>query len=79
MTTPLNTPCGNQSHRHDVTGKLKSISKLYLEVKDAFSKLAPLSGVRDCVVKAALRKAKHLKAIEVQVITRGAIAVLNEV
>lgn len=68
----------NQSHRHDVEGKLKSISKLYLEVKDAFSKLAPLSGVRDCVVKAALRKAKHLKAIEVQVITRGAIAVLNE-
>lgn len=65
----------NQSHMARCHREIKSISKLYLEVKDAFSKLAPLPGVRDCVVKAALRKAKHLKA---QVITRGAIAVLNE-
>lgn len=52
----------NQSHMAQCHREMKSISKLYLEVKDAFSKLAPLSGVRDCVVKAALRKAKHLKA-----------------
>lgn len=32
-----------------------------LEVKDTFSKLHPLSGVRNSVIKATLRQSKHLK------------------
>lgn len=44
--------------------EMESISELHLEVKDAFSKLDPLSGVRNCVIKASLSKAKHLEATE---------------
>lgn len=32
-----------------------------LEVKDTFSKLHPLSGVRNRVIKATLCQSKHLK------------------
>lgn len=55
------THCAEPESQARCHREIKSISKRYLEVKDAFSKLAPLSGVRDRVVKAALRKAKHLK------------------
>lgn len=33
----------------------------HLEVKDAFSKLYSLSGVRNCVVEATLCQAEHLR------------------
>lgn len=56
---------------------MESILELHLEVKDAFSKLSPLSGVRNCVVKAPLCKAKHLKATEVRVSARGTIVVME--
>lgn len=40
---------------------LESFLDLHLEVKDAFSKLHPLSSVRNRVVKATLCQPKHLK------------------
>lgn len=43
---------------------MESILDLYLEVKNTFSKLHPLPGVRNCVVKATLCQPKHLKHTE---------------
>lgn len=40
---------------------MESVVHCNLEVKDAFSKLHPLSGVRNSVVKATLCQSKHLK------------------
>lgn len=57
----------------------ESIWEAHLEVKDALPELAPLSGVRNCVVKAPLRKAEHLKATAVRVSARGPIVVSKEV
>lgn len=38
-----------------------SVLDRYLEVKDALSKLHPLSGVRNSVVEATLCQAQHLR------------------
>jgi len=56
--------------------KNASVEDRNLEIKDALSELHPLSGVRNCLVKATLRQSNHLKHTETK-FEHASVSVFN--